>query len=354
MKECIICFDNDQRSATCVYCKTEVCITCLGNYIIACKEKFNKLPICPYCKEEYIADSFSSKKSLTEYSIHLEDYLRKNSDFMSKIDEKFRIDRIIHNMREEKINFIERLPSTIKIVANTVYSKKLQEVMKVNIEHINVTVNAKKCVSGICSGGYLTDDNNGGLLCDNCRGTFCIKCEKPLLTNHTCVKEDLESINYIADLVHCPKCHIPVEKNGGCSNLTCGVCKTLFTEDGNLGGYGGHDSNVNLKSDNQYKLYKEIRFSKSDKYSQDLINKIKTFELSVVNYDEKIFANFYLEFFRTEDHTPDEKVNLFKEYSKSKIMQNQRKKHYEKIMAIRQLYIDDNLNEKSVYEIINN
>lgn len=74
--------------------------------------------------------------------------------------------------------------------------------------------------------------------CDECKSTFCFKCglDYHAPTDcHTIKKwltkcaDDSETANYIsAHTKDCPKCHVCIEKNGGCNHMQCSKCKYDF------------------------------------------------------------------------------------------------------------------------------
>ncbi|KAF7198080.1 hypothetical protein HII31_00436 [Pseudocercospora fuligena] len=84
--------------------------------------------------------------------------------------------------------------------------------------------------------------NGGKLVCSNCQGESCAKCERPLApgTTHQCTAADLTAENEEAfkdlrrgqDYQICPnpECGLPVELSAACNHMTCARfgCKTEF------------------------------------------------------------------------------------------------------------------------------
>lgn len=74
--------------------------------------------------------------------------------------------------------------------------------------------------------------------CTDCNSKYCFLCLLPYHAPNSCstikkwlskCQDDSETRNYL--LVHtqdCPKCHVCIEKNGGCSHMTCYRCKHEF------------------------------------------------------------------------------------------------------------------------------
>lgn len=76
------------------------------------------------------------------------------------------------------------------------------------------------------------------VICTDCKTTFCYRCggDYHLPTDCDTIKkwltkcaDDSETANYIsAHTKDCPKCHICIEKNGGCNHMQCYNCKHDF------------------------------------------------------------------------------------------------------------------------------
>lgn len=74
--------------------------------------------------------------------------------------------------------------------------------------------------------------------CKHCKTTFCFKCGADYHAPTDCetikkwltkCADDSETANYIsAHTKDCPKCHICIEKNGGCNHMQCYGCKFDF------------------------------------------------------------------------------------------------------------------------------
>lgn len=75
-------------------------------------------------------------------------------------------------------------------------------------------------------------------VCDHCKTTFCFRCAMEYHAPTDCVTikkwltkcaDDSETANYIsAHTKDCPRCHICIEKNGGCNHMQCYNCKHDF------------------------------------------------------------------------------------------------------------------------------
>lgn len=75
-------------------------------------------------------------------------------------------------------------------------------------------------------------------ICRSCNSAFCFKCGTDYHAPTDCqvikrwltkCADDSETANYIsAHTKDCPKCHICIEKNGGCNHMQCFNCKHDF------------------------------------------------------------------------------------------------------------------------------
>ncbi|XP_013385980.1 potential E3 ubiquitin-protein ligase ariadne-2 [Lingula anatina] len=76
------------------------------------------------------------------------------------------------------------------------------------------------------------------VVCKECKTAFCFKCGMDYHAPTDCdtikkwltkCADDSETANYIsAHTKDCPKCHVCIEKNGGCNHMQCSKCKYDF------------------------------------------------------------------------------------------------------------------------------
>ncbi|XP_054162341.1 potential E3 ubiquitin-protein ligase ariadne-2-like [Oppia nitens] len=76
------------------------------------------------------------------------------------------------------------------------------------------------------------------VICSECKSSYCFQCGGDYHTPTHCntiklwltkCEDDSETANYIsAHTKDCPKCHICIEKNGGCNHMQCYSCKHDF------------------------------------------------------------------------------------------------------------------------------
>jgi hypothetical protein len=283
---CLVCFElvNPKLAITCYNkkCIVKMCFDCATTYIDVCKKE--KMPckcINTSCKAEYL---YSEVKKigpgvLNTYNELIQTYIENlySNQKYSHQNELF----VIEKFKRERMVFLEeKIPKNIVYVINNVLQDKLKKLDKSNKK---IQDNAKKssnmkCFRLTCKG--FLDDN---FKCDICDVCFCKDCEKQVTEKHICLKEDLETKNFMKSLVKCPTCDIPVLKQDGCNQMTCSICKTNFDYvSGVKTSLGSH-----VKQDATLKE-KKLSIVYKDMIQEDLIFlilrfesiKIKTFDVS--------------------------------------------------------------------------
>ncbi len=173
-----------------------------------------------------------------------------------KIDNKNSIDLQIfintYNHIKETYSNYDILQHIINIINNCDYFKEFtsHEIIKQNRKFY-------KCFKLNCDGDVIKLKTQ--LKCEKCKTIFCIKCGVEIFPkqieyitedntietednpnyknytieqkNHICKKEDIENINILVknrNSKFCPNCGVPIEKNDGCSDMFCTICKTFF------------------------------------------------------------------------------------------------------------------------------
>lgn len=343
-KECAICYEDVDEAVICK-CKTSLCTGCFKDYTDSCYKEKGKLPKCVVCPREYLIECFDTYESALEYSNVLFRFIKINPDFQTMVNTVTKEKRIISRLRKQKAEFFEKLPSALKYVINLTMMDKYKKAMEINMEFVDSQTAKRKCFSGVCPTGNLDQNPDGDWLCDTCQNVFCRRCEHIMFENHQCKKEDLDSIGFIASLVHCPSCNAPVQKESGCSNLTCALCGTKFREDtGEVGGYGGHDDVIKRK-DTEYSLVSEL----DGKYPREIIKTIRAYESKMPDLPILDEITEYLE---EDELSEDQVLELFESYSNFKNAQYLRKEFFKTILEIRQLHIDENLTIENLKKII--
>lgn len=360
MSQCIICLDDIENIDSTViqcFCKTCICKSCFESYMNASGSQLNKLPVCPYCTNEFLYDDLKGKEILNEYILYLFKYVRKNPNFMTIINEKIKINNLIASIRNRKVQYFETLPLAMKILTEIAFKDKMKAIMKDNKEHLeSIQAKGKKCFSGLCQFGKIFETEEGDFLCDTCHGIFCKDCNKEKLDHHVCKLDDLQSVAYLKTLQKCPNlsCGADIIKIDGCSQLTCVNCHTNFHQDlegeatpttESAGSY--RDKLVNFKTNNVFSLVKDLS---SSKYSNEIMKIITDYE----NSKPKIISSeILIPYVQKENIDSLEELHeFFSDYSYYISSVKNVKKFFTDLYAIRQLHIDNNLTLETLSEII--
>lgn len=280
---CIVCFSetNDKTELSCpnIDCNSIICKDCYSMYF-SITEKDNELPVCPNNKCKSLFNSLNVKQFLAKGQYIRYDNLiyevlkRKNFEKIETTDNKL---LIIDKIRKEREIFIEKsFPLAIKLTIDILLKKKMNKIDKDNIKFkktIDKMNFSARCFNVYCTKGTTTEKKNV-LECDTCFSNFCKSCEVKITDKkHICKKEDLKTLEYMANVIKCPCCKAPAEKINGCNYVTCNICKTKFLiTDGTKTEYGGHPDNVNYNPVN--KLSEDIK----NEYSGNIINCIREIE----------------------------------------------------------------------------
>lgn len=343
-KECAICYDNKEENVTCK-CKISLCVDCFTEYTDSCYTGKGKLPKCVVCPREYLIDCFETYETASAYAEILYEFIKKNPDFQTKINTVTKEKIIIERLRRKKAEIFDKLPEALKYVIKLTMMDKYKKAMNINMKFVEAQAIKRKCFSGVCPTGNLDQDNAGNWICDTCDNTFCRRCEHIMFDGHICKKEDLESLEFITALVHCPSCNAPVQKDGGCSSLTCSICGTLFEENtGKEGGHGGMEKKLELKS-KTYSLLSELE----DKYDQKILNMIRNYELKK---PETLSYDVFVKYLEVDELDEDQILELFDTYSNFREAQYNSKLYFKTLLEIRQLHIDDQLTLENIKKII--
>jgi len=109
--------------------------------------------------------------------------------------------------------------------------------------HLKSDPNSRWCPQPKCGVGMIgdmKDSKNPMLQCPKCKFRFCFNCKTDEFhTGSTCEDfQEWKKLNGKADVLFsewsqkyvkiCPKCRVPIEKNGGCDHMTCRSCKYEF------------------------------------------------------------------------------------------------------------------------------
>lgn len=246
---CVCPIEDDDPKYSCSeqICQILICEDCIDALLDYSKNN-NLLPSCPSndCHGLFIFSGLRSlpKQSQLKYQhACLNHFMKAEGDNVQKRIEQA---KIIEKLRDDRIKFLEaQFPKGIALVSKLAFKDKLKRLDKQKKAIIDTKLkNANKACLNLTCKGFLDPD----FTCMTCQTIFCKQCEKKLTKNHACKQEDLDSVNLINNMVHCPGCKLPVFKNVGCDSITCANCNTNFLySTGKIGGHGSSNAKVNIK-----------------------------------------------------------------------------------------------------------
>lgn len=259
MSDCSICLEQITQSTCknkikCSNCDSIVCEECCVRLLEFCKREID-IPRCSDCRTEFLQEQLPDTL-LVQYNSVCVNYLLNEPEIKDALIKIQNQEKFKQKIIKERIEFVrDNYPVAIKKVIDLAFSKQLKKINKNNKKEIYNILN-KKCLNEVCKKGMLFELNGDTWKCNLCDDSFCMKCEQISKTNHTCKKDDLESISLRDSFVKCPKCKLPVVKSEGCNDITCSICKTRFDYiTGEIGGGGNHtNTSLTLKNPTAYRL----------------------------------------------------------------------------------------------------
>lgn len=344
-RECQICYEPLEENYVLCDCSAGVCMDCFKHYTRSAQDQYNKLPSCVLCRFEYLFHHFKGDAVLRGYVEFFYEYFKHNPRLVEMFSETVVMDRAIEQAKQRKIDSINQMPRAVVVMAHISFKSRLQNVMKINTDLIRERLLKKKnCFSGICPDGKLNEYEDS-FVCDTCHTAFCKQCEKAMFQGHVCREEDLTSITAMQSIKNCPGCGCPSERRSGCQYVTCSICKTKYNiETLEISDYGGHLDAVDGRKIETYKLHEEL----NDR-DPEIIDAVRRFESTKPQVADK---DILAEFMGFEDVPIERKIMFFHRYSEYQSSAREAKKFNEKLLAIRQLHIDDEITLEKVQEIL--
>ncbi len=279
--ECLICYTETEAAINCDSCKTIMCEHCSEKFLMI-NETESMVPQCP-SKCHTILDTTKLTPDLKKiYNNAIYKYIIFTNNKIISKDDMYA--EMAHKIRTTRQEFLRQdMPLAIKLTAEIIGKKHIKNVPLLTIK----MESEKKCFRTLCN-GYL----DSKCVCNLCSTEFCKNCEKILTTGHVCKKEDIESVNYIENMVHCPNvaCKLPIERSEGCNYMTCATCKTSFDyTTGSLSISGSHNKSVELVATRKM----SSEFGKI--YSADIVQTIIDIEDRIVNPSMKTIIKLALQ-----------------------------------------------------------
>lgn len=248
IKECFICFEKEKHSYSCCSrtCSQLLCYECLKEYITFLAASKNN-PICvdPDCKGYYI---------YSEIPLGLRDIFDAlvveacRKTFIENIREELETRHAIDKIRKTRVKFLrDKMPRSVLFVAEAAMKKELykldRDAVKKMKEMNRDNQRVISCPIVACYGSL-----DVYYQCKLCSAQVCKKCEMECRKGHKCKPEDVETVNFVKKMVHCPECSLPIEREYGCNFMTCANCNTNFNYfTGKRGGAGNDGQNQEIR-----------------------------------------------------------------------------------------------------------
>lgn len=253
---CPICISklkkNDQ--ITCFNCSFIACKSCIKKYILTTEKE----AICMNCNITYNARFLKHNFDLKWLNGRLSEQYRGHLEKVCLENEKKQLTNTLSNLNyytdyveaehQKKIGLqkVEECKQQL-FQAKIEYEKQCQQVLECNQKLTNYRrelirnstdsiSNQKKetttyicpCPTLDCKGLIESKDYK----CKICKNELCKNCHKIITTttDHECNDDDVQSVQLLLkNAKRCPNCAIPIQKNAGCDQLFCTVCKTIFS-----------------------------------------------------------------------------------------------------------------------------
>lgn len=252
MADCVICFEPvEGPSLRCKNrgCSEVMCSTCVEQYLNICLTD-NVIPKCPNrtCGWYYLLSDFRGLDGLGRRD-HLEqsyarccfnELLQAHGDTARKSVE---VQNRITQLKTQRLRFVtEQFPAAVAEIARLVMPEKLRRIDKqVEDRLLEQSRESRRVCMNLTCGGSLNQD----FRCLSCATTFCRACEKIQGPHHECDPNDVATIQALTAMVHCPQCHLAIERSSGCDHMTCARCGQNFLySSGEAGGSGSNNASV--------------------------------------------------------------------------------------------------------------
>lgn len=249
-RECVVCYTDTLTGIECTdpFCADVLCHDCLGTYLEHVKAGGNAPTCCAMgCRGAY---RYSATRRITDpihqrcyEEIVFALYTRQGTDAVRRDAEAH---QLLEQVRQEREAFLRRdFPVAIVRCAELVYPGRMRKVRgDVAKRTQEATRNARRICMNLSCNGHM----DATLRCLTCNTKFCPRCERRQGPDHQCRAEDVQSVEAMRQMIHCPSCQLPIQRSLGCRNMTCANCGTKFDyHTGEIGGQGSHNTMVQLQ-----------------------------------------------------------------------------------------------------------
>jgi hypothetical protein len=228
-KVCIESFNKiSHKKIICCFCSFESCNKCIQKYILSEIQD----PSCMNCHKiwtrEFIDNNLSKQFINNELKMHRENVLfEKEKNLLP--DTQYNI-RLLHQQEE--------LDREMKETEQQIESlqRKMEELERKRAEinpyqHIPRQIINKhriQCPVKECR-GFVEQNEHHQWICGICETMVCNDCREIFTTNHTCVKENVQTVALLeTDTKRCPSCYVQIFKITGCDQMWCTSCHIAF------------------------------------------------------------------------------------------------------------------------------
>lgn len=221
------------------------CVNCTKAYLLQSKDTAR----CMFCKTHwdrlFLFRHFSDSFTKNIYRKFEEDlFLEREKTLLPRYEVYSKIDLL-----EQEENRCANSPylkqySTFLKKAQVVDSPeikkhydKMKNILQNYINHIQIKIEklkqelnietrkepVRKCFNSDCS-GVLSNWK-----CVICKTSFCVDCFEKMENNHKCDTNTLKTMKLLnKNTKPCPKCFVPIQKDGGCDQMYCVYCDVSF------------------------------------------------------------------------------------------------------------------------------
>lgn len=308
---CIVCLYPVEKKYHCsdnkchgIYC--DECITLLINY----SKDENILPVCPAtnCNQILLLSNLPKNIIPIYQQLCFDFFIKEQGDTINKqIVQK----DILEKIKKERRLFInDHYPAAIALIADITFKSKMTKIENIKKKLIKEEDLKRKCLNNTCN-GFLND-----LTCIVCQSVFCKMCEKKLNKNHFCNQEDIDSVNFVNNLIRCPKCNVPVFKNVGCDAITCSVCSTNFNyKTGDKADHGSLNVKIAVNINQRQKL--SITHAKIPSELLTLLITVESKEPPIISKD--ILLQPIKEYYQNKNNTSMKLIQRLEKYQLNKL-----------------------------------
>lgn len=348
MDSCIVCYDDSETNIQCQECNANTCLTCTNDWFRISNEN-KTIPKCPNCNAFFVISSLKPFKTEPLYQHYLEScYAYFTKDYDEHIRDEIFFQEQLEKLRKERFQFIEeKFPKAINKIVHIALYDKLRKINRDNHQKIMTRINNglnRYCMLTTCD-GKLESLNAAVYRCMKCETEFCKRCEMRKRPNHNCRQEDIEAVEFIATLVRCPGCKIPVQRSEGCPSITCANCGTLFEyTTGERGGHGSFNQPITVQT--RYYLSNEY----AEHYDTEIIKFLQKIESETPNVISiETILKLLIEIKKGNNFLP----KLAKQFEKYINSKNVYKKYMDIVSTIEDLHEKQKLTLETLVEIYN-